>query len=349
MTSRFDPKVILDVPFIGWEEINRVGLEINPSQPASLGMVLAYWGMDPEGVLQQRLGDENDALRDWATEMREHGSIDDLKAMLADGIPVVVGPTALTPFAHPTNSIPYELGITEVPEQYQVTSGNLDGVFVPLDSPGLANARLDDHGKIGEDFWYCARVVVGYDERTSSLYLHDPTFGPCWKVDFDSFDCMWEAGGRCYLGLTPPDYRDRVPPFATNVHQRTPDHDATVRYVYGYALSSLGRTEDAERQLRQGLGLDDTGIGYRYLLLLELAVVRVKRGDLEDATALAKEAVRLVPRHNCGWYLLANIYRRQGVIGFMRCTHALWKAKSLQNTLSDRAALPRNLFLAEGV
>jgi hypothetical protein len=36
---------------------------------------------------------------------------------------------------------------------------------------------------------------------------------------------------------------------------RSPGNQATVRYVFGYALSSIGRNEEAETQLRQGLGI----------------------------------------------------------------------------------------------
>jgi Flp pilus assembly protein TadD len=131
--------------------------------------------------------------------------------------------------------------------------------------------------------------------------------------------------------------------------QRTPDHDATVRYVFGYALSSIGRNRNAEMQLRQGLDLEGVAKGYRYLLLLELGVVRVKQYDLAEAMRLTKEAMRLVSHHSCAWYLLATICRRRGGIGFMKSFFALWRARYLQIKASGRAALPHNLFLAEGV
>ena len=90
--------------------------------------------------------------------------------------------------------------------------------------------------------------------------------------------------------------------------------------------------------MRQGLDLEGVAKGYRYLLLLELGVVPVKRDDLADATILAKEAIQLAPQHSCAWYLLANMYRRRGVIGFVKSFFPLWKAKSLQGTASGRAA-----------
>ncbi len=79
---------------------------------------------------------------------------------------------------------------------------------------------------------------------------------------------------------------------------RSPGNQATVRYVFGYALSSIGRNEEAETQLRQGLGIKGIEEGYRFLLLLDLSVVHAKNEDFEEAIALAKEASRLLPQHH---------------------------------------------------
>jgi hypothetical protein len=346
MMSASNTALILDVPFIGWNDAKRFGLEVNPSLPASLGMAMAYWGRDPEEILKPP-GDSTDVLHEWMTE-KHGGVIDDLKSLITDGHPVVVAPTGLTPFAHPTNPIPYQLGTAALPDSYQITSGNLDGVFVSLDTPGLAMPGLRDYGKVGEDHWYCARVVVGYDQSARSLLLHDPTFGPHWEVGFDYFERMWAVGGSRYLVVAPPGHWGTVPAPKAHRQPRATAWAATVHYVFGYGLSSIGRNQEAEEQLRRGLELEGTGEGYRYLLLLELAVTRVKRGDLSEAMALSKKAVKLIPEHSCAWYLLANVYRRRGALGLVRSLLARWRAMSYESSRAG-SMLPRNLLLAEGV
>ena len=333
-----EPRLVLDVPFISWGNENLPQEELNPSGSASIYMVLRYWGLDP---LQSDPNEIEHAVSDWITESGHGTSVDDLLPYLADGMPIMVAPTALTPFAHPTNPLRYELGMIPLPDVVELTSGNLWGVFLPLD-------QLQDPGsnfnRITEDYWWSAKVVVGYDKGLRRVLLHDPTFGPFWEVSFDDFDKMWEAGSRQYQLLHPP---NRTPRRSEHHHpERQEWEDVAVCYVFGYALSSIGRRQEAEEELTAGLELEGIGDGYRYLLQCELGTLRAKMGDITGAIACARTASQLLPRHHGGWYLLANLYRDTGQR--VRSIWPLMKAKCLQRFRLGTVKLPQNLNYAPG-
>ena len=343
--------VVLDVPFIGWGDERLPVGEMNRSHSASVSMVLEYWGLESLELDEAESKEVDSVLNNWIGKNGRATSVDDLRPFIADGLPVMVAPTALTPFAHPTNPLFYMLGVTTLPDT-RVISANLSGVFVPLDTPELAvdPKSPEKFARIQEDFWWSARVVVGYDDSRSVIVLHDPTFGPYWAVSFDDFDEMWRVGGRNYSVMHPPDFRDRADkrPFDAERTSRSVGNQTTVRYVFGYALSSIGRNREAEIQLKQGLRIAGREKGYRFLLLLELAIVQAKRGYIDEAMASAKEASQLFPRHHASWYLLANLRRPRP---FGRLTSAWWllKAKLLQNVKMGSAGLPRNLNYSEFV
>jgi len=277
-------------------------------------MVLEYWGLDLTELNQAEPKDNDNLLTNWTLEWRHGTSVNDLKPSITNRIPVMVAPTALTPFAHPTNPIPYQLGALPLPDTHEHASGLLSGIFLRLDAPGLAEGGPDGLlPKIREDVWWSARVVVGYDDSRCLVMVHDPTFGPYWEVSYEDFDEMWKVGGRRYLVAHPPDHRDLVAklPLEAKRTLRTPDHQAAVRYVFGYALSSIGRNEEAEAQLREELGMASIGRGYRFLRLLELAVVRAKRGDLDEAIQFAEQASQVLPEHGASWDLLEGLYARK--------------------------------------
>ena len=345
MTSLSTPTVMLDVPFIGWDDHRLLGefTEMNRSDPASHGMVWEYWGRDLAELLEEV---QPDGVNDWIMEWREGSTIDDLKLLLASRIPILVAPTGLTPFAHPSGTWMYQMGIVEPPAAYtqtEATSGNLSGMFLPLkafrESEGRPNISVDEH--------WSAKVVVGYDEGRSIIVLHDPTFGPYWEVSYDDFEAMWEVGDRQHFVMHPPDPRDFLTKQSLDIERisRTSGHEATERYVFGYALSSIGRNEEAETQLRRGLEITDPGEGCRFLILCELSVVRFKRGDQAEAIALAKEASRLLPEHHASWYLLANLYRsnRYGWLRFV----SLIRARTRKAGRRRSTRLPRNLLYAD--
>ncbi len=333
--------VILNVPFISWDDERLpAGEEMNPSDPASLSMIFGYWGEDLNEFFSE---DETGDLNDWTLEGKNGTSVNDLKPLIANRIPIMVRPTGLTPFAHPINPMTFELGLSPYPVNYEPTSGSLLGLFVPLDYAGLAK-EPGSKGLILEDFLWSSRVVVGYDDSRSVVYLHDPTFGPYWEIGYDDFEKMWEVGGRGFRIIHPPDYEavSAEQSLGAEHTSRSPGHQATICYVFGYALSSIGRNEEAEAQLRQGLEIEGIEEGYRFLLLLELSVVRAKSEDFEEAIALAKEASRILPQHHASWFLLSNLYKARH-LGKVKYMLLLMKAKYRQTSRKGSVKLPRNL------
>lgn len=79
---------------------------------------------------------------------------------------------------------------------------------------------------------------------------------------------MWEVGGRSYWVTHPCEYRtlaDKGPD--AKCTPRSVAHQATVHYVFAYALSSIGRNPEAELHLKQGLRIGGTEAGLKFLLL----------------------------------------------------------------------------------
>src|SRR5205807_4815474 len=90
--------LILGVPFIAWSEAANLDYAnkniVNPSLPASEGMVLEYWGRDLTPLQQEEL-----QVPGWVASGGDGGTFDSLKLDVARGIPVVVC-LAMTPIAH---------------------------------------------------------------------------------------------------------------------------------------------------------------------------------------------------------------------------------------------------------
>ena len=189
--------VLLEVPFIRWEDERLPIGEMNPSDPASFGMIFEYWGIDLSEVFSE---EEPEYAIDWTFEGKQGKSIDDLKSYVNERIPIIVRPTALTPFAHPISPMTFELGLKPYPNTLEETSGSLLGLYVPLDYADLSEGP-DSMKHISEDFLWSSKVVVGYDDIQGVVYLHDPTFGPYWPVSYTDFDKMWEVGGRGIVRL----------------------------------------------------------------------------------------------------------------------------------------------------
>ena len=330
----------LSVPFVSWDEVEeRHREEVNPSLAATFGMIMSYWGRDPHELDCF----EKDGPADWVFEGKEGTSVENFKPLIADGIPVPIGPTALTPFAHPTNPLTYSL-LKPDPVFDHVTSGNLLGFFIPL--PSFMDPKKP--GNIREDQWWSGRVVVGYDDRRGTILLPDPTFGPYWEVTAATFDRMWEAGGRAYTLLHPLDYKERASTaLAADPIVRHPSRIATERFVFGYALSQLGRNDEAEIALREGLAVSGADEGIQFLLLNELGVVCHKRGDLEEALICARRALRLLPRHHASYYLLGNTYRAAGA-PFRSWWYGI-KARWLHHAREGSERLPQYLLYSPEV
>ncbi len=355
--------IILGVPFISWAEAARLEYQnkkvVNPSDPASFGMILKYWGQDLD-LLKDYEKAFPKGQGGWGiVEERKGKSIDELKPLIARGIPIFVL-TALTPVAHIPNPVAvaqievfglektkeaYERGgkLTMSKEQYNrlksviETESPWSGVFRKMES-------LDIMRQIGKFAWESLfssdRVVIGYNDDRGVIILHDPSFGPAWEVSYKDFDDMWGAMDRSYTVAYPPDYmkvlskRTRE---AAPYHQRTPDQQAAVHFVFGYALSSVGRAVEAEEEIRKGLAIPDIGKGYQHLLLFELARIYHSKGNTEEAIAMALKAIPLIPEHHRPYQFLAELYRGSAMEERKRkADDADKKAKAL---CSDREAL----------
>lgn len=159
---------------------------------------------------------------------------------------------------------------------------------------------------------------------------------------------MWEVGGRSTQVFHPADFnavsakKSIIP---ENI-SRSPNHQATECYVYGYALSSIGRNEEAEEQLRKGLEIEGIDEGYRFLLNLELGMVRFKNEDIDRAINYATEASRVLPQHHASWFLLANLYRLRQSDKVKIILYTM-KAKFRRISPKGSAELPPNMAYNE--
>lgn len=336
--------VILDVPFISWEDERLPVGEMNPSDPASYAMIFGYWRND----VSEFFSDDNpEDLNDWIGEAKQGKGINDLKPYIDNRIPIIVRPTALTPFAHPINPMKFELGLEPYPDPCDEISGSLLGLFVPLDYAGLSG-KPGTIANINEDFLWSSKVVVGYNDSKDTVYLHDPTFGPYWPISYNNFEKMWEAGGRGFSIFHPRDFEDllaKKSSIGINASRST-SHQATLYYIFGYVLSSIGRNEEAEIQLRKGLEINDVKEGYSYLLNLELGMVRYKKGDLTEAMTLAKKASKILPEHHASWFLQANLSRLLR-INKLKILLLTLKAKKRKKSRKGSRKLPRNMAFSD--
>lgn len=360
------PAIIPGVPFITWAEAARLEYRdkaiLNPSFAASLGMILKYWGQDHLELLK-RGGDEAvpTSPGGWGvTEARAAKGLDEVKSFVDRGIPVFVSP-ALTPTAHIPG--PHVFGWAEIDpglrrligEERGPRSGVL-GRMLALDT----FRRLEEGGRVTpwESVFVSSRVVIGYDDRQKVIILHDPSFGPAWQLGYDEFEKMWAAINRGYMAVYPPNYGDvlakRSP--ASPYPVRTPDHQAAVHYVFGYALSSVGRVVDAEEQFRKGLAIPGIRNGYKHLLLFELALHQRTRGNTEEAIATAQKVIELLPQHHRPWEFLAQVYRSSFLPGWeqkaadaQRKAEALCSDSKAQNTVAKALAQEFFIFGCRGL
>ena len=190
------------VPFISfedardWERDDHLGM-LNPSIPASMGMIWKYWGRELATLFDE---EDEAAESDWVVEGGQAENVDILKQFICRGVPIGVSVTALTPYAHPIaelmsghsfeNEGPFSgvLGRMLALETIQELEGKVDGVTIK------------------ESVFMAVRVVIGYDDGKGVLIVHDPTFGPIWEVDYDDFEKMWEANGKMFMASHPPNY-----------------------------------------------------------------------------------------------------------------------------------------------
>jgi len=311
--------LILGVPYISWSEAHRLDYVdkdiLNPSFAASLGMILKYWDQD-----LKLLKRGEDALGWGIVEQGKRKNLDELKSFIARGIPVLVLP-AITPFAHslsPTFVIMEVLGLMKgFKFRDQVPASAVLGRMESLDTFNqLKEFSLKEKMdlKLNESALVSARVVIGYDDDRKVLTLHDPSFGPAFEVSYDDFDKMWSVFDRTYIAAYPPNYKELLLKRATasQYRARTPDEQAAEHFVFGYALSSVGQSDEAEKHFKKGLAISGIGKAYEHLLLFELANVYWARGNIEDAFVPTQKAISILPEHGRPHLLLAGIYEARG-------------------------------------
>ncbi len=335
--------LILGVPFISWDEAAKLDYHdkqiLNPSVPASLGMVLEYWGQN-RSLLAKDLG----APPGWTSTWGEDGTLDSLRSLVSRGIPIVVN-LAMTPAAHQAEpnaaAMATLIGSGELASpstkltQHQwehaqpllseygfgIWSGVL-GKMVPADT-------LRRWGEVlGIKTWQesvlqTRRVVIGYDDQRNVVILHDPSFGPAWEVSYDDLERMWALFDHDYVASYPTDYatllatRSAVHPYAS----RTVGQRAAENFVFGYALASVGRLAEAQARFQAGLAAPGLPKGYQHLFLLELARLAEVKGDTADAISGYERAGALIPQHHRPWLLLSRLYERSD--------RAAWHAKAV--------------------
>ncbi len=299
--------LIEGVPFVSWNEAARLWYRdrdrANPSSHAAFQMVLEYWG------LHWAETEDQEAMRRWgAKEARRATGLDELKPFIASGIPVIA-PSALTPIAHPLSPTRRALAATRGIAIADSGSGVL-GTLVPLETveragPGSGTERW-------EFLLATFRVLVGYDDEARVVTLHDPTFGPAWKVPYPDFERMWSLTDRAYMLMRPHDRsgeRARVAA-AAGYRGRTADESAATDFAFAAALAAAGRGGEAQERLSRALTQPGLAPGYEHLLRLELATQLAARGRTAAAITEAERAAALVPEHHRPWALLAELYRR---------------------------------------
>jgi len=349
--------LIAGVAYITWGEAARLEYQdkriLNPSFAAALGMVLQYWRQDL-ALLKRASEALPSGAGGWGiVENRDGKSLQDLKPFIARGIPVLVSP-ALTPVAHTPS--PMAAALAESRGFKFREPGPHSGVLgrmIPLET----FRELDDFLQMRpfiawESLFISSRVAIGYDDDRGVLILHDPSFGPAWEVSYRDFEKMWGPRGRNYTVAYPPDHamggavKRTAPPY----RPRTADEQAAVHFVFGYALSSVGRGEEAESWFRQGFAIPGIDRYHQHLLLFELALQSAAKGSLKEAIAMAQKASALLPEHHRPWRFLAQLYRGSRGEGWeQKAAEAESKAQAIcadaeaQKTVAK--ALARNFFV----
>ena len=301
--------LIEGVRFVSWNEAARLWYRdrdrANPSSHAAFQMVLDYWG------LHWAETEDQEAMRRWgAKEARPASGLQELKPFVSSGIPVIV-PSALTPVAHPLSPSRRALAAIRGIAIAESGSGVL-GTLVPLET--VERAGFGSGIDRSEFLLATFRVLLGYDDEARLVTLHDPTFGPAWKVSYADFERMWSLTGRAYMVMRPHDRSGARTRAASDsgYRERTADESAATDFAFAAALVAAGRGGEAQERLSRALTQPGLAPGYEHLLRLELAIQLAARGRTAAAITEAERAAALVPEHHRPWALLAELYRRAG-------------------------------------
>jgi tetratricopeptide (TPR) repeat protein len=335
--------LILDVPFVSWSQAARLDYDykdkeiINPSWPASHGMILRYWQQDWFAEIFPEL------LKNWTGSGGAAKNLGELKWFIADGSPVLVF-AGLTPFAHPIETSFLRLMGDKAPELLPERSRSCPrtlGRLASYQAISRLEARRAPGVGISESLYTAARVVIGYSDDRQVVVLHDPSFGPAWEVSYEDFDKMWQPMNRSYMVFRPPNHAGLLAgQFPSEPYRpRTPDERAAFHLIYGCALSSVGRLTEATELLGKGLAIEGVGTGYQHLLLLELATRYHDAAGVERAIAATQRAIELVPESFRAWDFLAHLYRASS--DKKRRKKAGAADKRAKKLMSDKKALRR--------
>jgi tetratricopeptide (TPR) repeat protein len=357
-THQLPPRaLIVGVPFISWSEAASLDYAnkdvLNPSLPASEGMVLKYWGRDLTALKQQ-----DQTAPGWTQRGGDSGSVESLKTEVSRGIPVIVC-LAMTPIAHnpgPGAAAMMAMSDSTVRDALQRggwSSGVL-GQMVALDTLRRWGQVVGTE-TLRESAFMACRVVIGYDDPRKVIILQDPSFGPAWELSYADFENMWSFWNRLYVAMYPDDFarilakRVPAPPYPA----RTAAQHAAEEYVYGYALASVGRRNEAEARLKAGLAIPDLPSGYRHLMLLDVARLAEARHDTATAVATYRQAAELLPQDNRSWLFLGQLLQHDGHAGSQKeAASLLGRATALcADTSAQQAAwraLPHDYVMMGG-
>lgn len=307
--------VIEGVPFVSWSEAARLDYPdkdvLNPSLAAAWAMISRYWGR--ESVAELMEGDEES----WGTiRPSQNGSLGDLKTALRMGGPLVVMP-ALTPWAHPMPGsalLMMQTGRVKMPRELRSppTSGLL-GVMASFKT--IKRLRWLPVSPFQEALRVAARVMVGYDDQKGIILLHDPSFGPALEVTYSDFETMWRPAGAWYMTVQPREPAAAPTQSAVSHAEPSPDQQALRHWVYGYALASIGKIDEAAQEYRRGLEIPDISGGSRHVLLLELALCHRENGDNAAAIEAARQAADVIPEHHVAWTFLEQLHAESSLKG----------------------------------
>ena len=350
--------LISEVPFISWRGAAKLKYKekeiLNPSSAATFGMVLEYWGKS-----RKMLESSEDAISGFQiVSSRKSGkawSVHDLKASVAQGIPVIV-PLPMTPEAHPLYMV-FEMMIVfgqvknvDLKDQGRPRSNAL-GRMVSLEDLRKIQEQAEMNPAL-ESTIMASRLVIGYDDSRKTFIVHDPSFGPAFELPYEDFEKMWAVTDGSYVVVSPKDLSERTPArhAGTAYRPRTSDEQAAMHFVYGYALDCIGRLAEGAKHFEQGLELPGVSKGYQFLFHFELALNRGEQGDFAGAVAAAEKATEVLPEHATAWAFLSKaymVYPEGGDRGKARNAEkkarAMGEDKRAQNVVA--ATIPADFFV----
>jgi hypothetical protein len=335
--------VVAGVPHVRWSEMALVPYtdwdHHNPSIEAVTRMILGYWNPDLVTTADYASAVENS---EGYWQGGQAASADDLKRLLARGIPVLVL-LPLTPHAHPlykAYEVLIDLGVVSVKIPRGVASRAL-GSMLPLGEAKKFTGVSSN--PLRESVTASWRVLIGYDDNLDEWYFHDPSFGPALAIPYNDMERMWAAVGKTFNALVPDSAdqlvarRSRAAPY----RERTADELAAWEFVNGYAYSATGDLKSGEARLRGGLAVPGVGPGYRFLLSYELAVTLNMRGKRDEALSLAQEAAQIIPDHPGPWHLIAELCktaRRADLVELGAAAAKRWPELQADHEALKRAA-----------